>query len=476
MTTGENPHLEAVLQRIDADLDASLERLFELLRIPSISTDPAYAPECRRAAEWLAADLTGLGFEARLVETPEAPGGQPMVVAHLSRAAGAPPAPMRALFYGHYDVQPVDPLALWDHEPFAPQLEERSPGRKIIRARGAADDKGQLMTFLEAVRAWIAVAGAPPIDVSVLFEGEEECGSPSLAPFFARHGAELKSDLALICDTSMWNAETPAITTSLRGMATEEVTIRCASRDLHSGYYGSAARNPIALLAEILSSLRDAAGRVTLPGFYDGVPEPTEAQRANWAGLGFDEASFLGEIGLSVPAGEADRSVLEQVSTRPTFEINGISGGYTGEGFKTVIPAEASAKVSFRLVGAQDPDKVRAAFRAYVEARLPKDCSAEFHAHGGGRPVALPADSAALKAAAAALRAEWGRDPALVGGGGSIPIAGAFKNELGMEPILVGFGLDDDQIHSPNEKYELKSFHKGARSWARILAALAAAE
>jgi len=458
--------LDAVLDRIDADLDDALERLFAFLRIPSISTDPAHAGDCRAAADWLVAELRLLGFDASRHDTE----GRPMVVAHgdaLSPEAAGP----SLLFYGHYDVQPVDPLDLWRTPPFEPRLED-GPRGKVIRARGAADDKGQLMTFVEACRAWKAVTGALPARVSIMVEGEEESGSPSLVPFLEAHREALTRDLALICDTGMYDPETPAISATLRGLMGEEIVIHAADRDLHSGMYGGAAANPIRVLARILADLHDADGRVTLEGFYDGVEEPSEAMRAQWDALGFDAGAFLGEVGLSVPAGEADRAALEQIWSRPTCEFNGISGGYAGAGFKTVIPAQASAKVSCRLVGRQDPEAVRAALRAHVEARLPADCRAEFHRHGSAPATVMNVDAPAFEAARKALSDEWGREAAFVGSGGSIPIAGRFREMLGMESLMIGFGLDDDGLHSPNEKYDLRCFHQGARSWARVLAAL----
>jgi acetylornithine deacetylase/succinyl-diaminopimelate desuccinylase-like protein len=315
--------------------------------------------------------------------------------------------------------------------------------------------------------------GGLPVSVTILFEGEEESGSPSLKPFIEAHRKELKADVALVCDTNMWDRQTPAISTGLRGLVGEEVVIKAASRDLHSGYYGSAAANPINILTRILAGLRNNDGAVTLPGFYDGVPETPPEIRMMWDGLGFSAEKFLGAIGLSVPAGERGRSILEQTWARPTAEINGIIGGYTGEGFKTVIPAEARAKVSFRLVGDQDPDKIRESFRAYVRASLPADCSAEFQPHGGSPAIRLDYTLPQLKKATAALRDEWGKETALIAMGGSIPIVGDFQKMLDMPSLLIGFAHADDQIHSPNEKYELESFRKGMRSWARILQALA---
>jgi acetylornithine deacetylase/succinyl-diaminopimelate desuccinylase-like protein len=454
--------LPDVLDWIDKHLPASLDRLFDLLRIESISTDPAYAASCRKAADWLVADLAGLGFAATARPTP----GHPIVVGHH---AGDGP---HLLFYGHYDVQPVDPLDLWEAPPFAPKVVMRD-GVEVIAARGAADDKGQLMTFVEALRAWKAVTGTLPARVSVLLEGEEESGSINLAPFLAANAEELKADLALVCDTDMWRRGHPAITVALRGLVGEEVVVTCASRDLHSGMYGGAARNPLHVLSGILAALHDADGRVTLPGFYDGVAELPADIKRQWDGLDFDAAGFLGEVGLSIPAGEAGRSVLEQIWSRPTCEVNGISGGYAGAGFKTVIPSKAMAKVSFRLVGDQDPAKVAKSFRAFVRSRVPEDCSVEFRAHGRSPGLRLPFDGPWLPRARAALADEWGKDPALVGSGGSIPVVGDFSRILGMDTLMIGYSLDDDRVHSPNEKYDLASFRGGIRSWARVLAALA---
>ena len=456
--------LDDVLSTIDADQGPALDRLFSLLAIPSISAIPAHFPDCERAADWLVRELIDLGFAASRQDTT----GRPMVVGFgKAKTRDAP----HVLFYGHYDVQPVDPLELWTTPPFEPRLADGANGQRIV-ARGACDDKGQLMTFLEACRAFRANGGLP-CDISVLFEGEEETGSPSLPAFLAKNAKTLKADLALVCDTAMWDAKTPAITSMLRGLALEEVTLTAANRDLHSGLYGGAAINPIRVLARILADLHDSNGAVTVPGFYDGVEELPEDVAEQWRGLDFDEAAFLGEVGLSIPAGEQGRSVLEMIWSRPTCDVNGIVGGYTGEGTKTVLPAKASAKVSFRLVGKQNPERIVQAFRAFVKARLPADVTAEFISHGASPAIALSTRSEAVRRAGRALEAEWGKPAALVGSGGSIPVVGAFKRELSMDSLMVGFALDDDAMHSPNEKYERTSFHKGARSWARILAALA---
>jgi acetylornithine deacetylase/succinyl-diaminopimelate desuccinylase-like protein len=458
--------IDAVLDTIDANLAASTERLFDLLRIPSVSTDPAFTAECRRAADWLADQLKGLGYAADVRDTP----GHPIVVGHAkARRKDAP----HVLFYGHYDVQPADPLALWETEPFAPRLAEGKNGKDIV-ARGASDDKGQLMTFIEACRAFEAHGGLP-CNVTFLFEGEEETGSPSLPGFLAAHKGELSEpDLALVCDTGMWNAQTPAITVMLRGLAQEEVILKGASHDLHSGMFGGPVANPIHVLATIVADLHGPDGRVALPGFYDGVQELPDDIAEQWRALDFDEDAFLAGVGLTRPGGETGRSVLEQIWARPTCDVNGIVGGYTGKGSKTVLPAQASAKISFRLVGKQDPKKILETFRAHVRERLPADVSAEFVSHGASSALQLPFGSEALNRARRALEEEWGKETALVGCGGSIPIVGAFKRDLNMDALMIGFALEDDRIHSPNEKYSFASFHKGTRSWARVLAALAA--
>ena len=456
--------LDKVLANVEDNIDGSLERLFDLIRIPSVSTDPAHAADCKRAAEWLTKELGELGFDASVRPTAR----HPMVVGHDRTGQGP-----HVLFYGHYDVQPVDPLNLWHSDPFEPKLVPQPDGETHIVARGASDDKGQLLTFVEACRAWKAVTGSLPIQVSVLFEGEEEISSPSLPPFLDTTGAELKADVVLVCDTDMWDAETPAVTTMLRGVLKEEIVISCSNRDLHSGIYGNAARNPLQVLSDIVASLRTSDGGVAVEGFYDGVTELPDAIKAQWQRLPFDDKGFLGDIGLSIPAGENGRSVLEQVWARPSCEIHGIIGGYTEEGFKTVIPAKAQSKISFRLVAGQDPETIREAFRAHVHARIPADCSVEFIDHGASAATVMPIDGDFLTKALGALTEEWEREAAVAGSGGSIPIVSAFKEKLGMDSLLIGFARFDNRIHSPNEKYDLSSFRKGIRSWARILAAFA---
>jgi acetylornithine deacetylase/succinyl-diaminopimelate desuccinylase-like protein len=457
-------HLDAVLARIDADFDNSLERLFALLRIKSISADPAFNDDCAKAARHLADDIATIGFSTEVRPT----AGHPAIVGKANGSDGP-----HVLFYGHYDVQPVDPLDLWKRPPFEPVVTDHADGRKIIVARGAEDDKGQLMTFVEACRAWKNVTGSLPLNVTILIEGEEEVGSKNFGPFLEQHKSDLVADFVLVCDTGMWDRDTPAITTSLRGLVYDEVRIKAANRDLHSGIFGGGAQNPIRVLTRILGGLHDDDGRVAIPGFYGGVKDLPPDILAQWKGLNLTAEAFLKPIGLSVPAGEKDRLLIEQVSSRPTCDINGIVGGYTGEGSKTVIPAQASAKVSFRLVEGQEPEKIRKAFRDFVTSRLPADCTAEFIDHAGAPAIALDWGMKPLAAAKRALTDEWGKDALLIGSGASIPIVADFKKTLGLDTVLIGFGLEDDNIHSPNEKYDLRSFHKGIRSWARILAAFA---
>ncbi len=454
---------ERVLARIETDFAVHQARWLDWLRIPSVSAQPAHAADCRAAAEFCRRDLAECGFSAAIRET----AGQPLVLAHHP-GPGAATAVPHLLFYGHYDVQPPEPLELWTNPPFEPAVVDGPHGKRVV-ARGAVDDKGQASMWLGALRAWVEETGGLPVPVTVLIEGEEEIGSPSLDPFLAANRDELHADVAVVSDTATWDIDTPAVTTRLRGLVYMEVRLRAAERDLHSGLFGGAARNAVNALARALAALHDDNGRVMLPGFYDGIAEPSAEQQAEWAALHYDEAAFLARIGLKHPAGEAGRGGLERRWARPTCDVNGIWGGYAGPGAKTVIAAEAGAKVSFRLVPGQEPDKVIAAFKRFMADHVPDDVKLAFDVFSSGRAIEVPRNSRFVQAARTVLGEEYGRPAVLIGSGGSIPVVESLKRLLGLDSLLLGFGLDDDQTHSPNEKFEVRNFHHGLRTHARLL-------
>ncbi len=456
-----------VLERVDADLNAALERLMTFLRIPSISTDPAFKADVDAAADWLVDDLQSIGIPAEKRATP----GHPMVTGQIGADLDADVP--HVLFYGHYDVQPVDPLEQWNTPPFEPELQD-TPNGQVIRGRGASDDKGQLMTFVEACRAWKSVHGSLPCRITFFFEGEEESGSPSLVPFLKEHADELKADLALVCDTSMVARGVPSISSQLRGMLKDEFTIIGPRIDLHSGHYGGPGLNPLRELSKIVASFYDEdTGKVAVEGFYEGVQEVPEDQLRQWQNCGFDEGEYLGSVGYSKPHGETGYSALEQQWARPTLEVNGLWGGYNGAGSKTVIPSEAHCKITCRLVGDMDPTALRSKIRKHVEARLNKDAKVVWDNDMEGSPASvMNLERPEFEKARGALSDEWNREAVFAGMGGSIPVVGYFKTVLGLDSMLVGFANEDDAIHSPNEKYDVQSFHKGIRSWVRILDAL----
>ncbi|MCH8165766.1 MAG: dipeptidase [Planctomycetes bacterium] len=443
-----------------------LEELKDFLSIPSISTLPEHRPDIERASEFVAEKLRGAGLE-KVERIPTE--GHPLVYGEWMGAPGKP----TVLCYGHYDVQPPDPIDMWDSGPFEPTIADGPHGRRLI-ARGAVDDKGQLMTFIEAFRAWQAVHGALPVKVTVLLEGEEESGSPSLEPFLEANKEALAADVCMISDTGMWDIDTPAITYMLRGLVYVEVALHGPSHDLHSGMYGGAVINPANELTRILGELKDERGLVQIPNFYDDVLELSDAEADQWANLGFDEAAFLASAGLRTPVGEAGRSSIERIWSRPACDINGIWSGYTGQGAKTIIPARASAKLSFRLVPQQDPHKIYDGLVTFLNRRTPPDCRWEFKSHGGSRAVRVGTESPYLEAAMRGLESTFGRKPVLMGCGGSIPVVGSIQRILGFDSLLVGFGLEDDRVHSPNEKFELRCFEMGMKSQAAILSEFAA--
>jgi len=462
-------HLQQVLEAVDAGLPASLERLFELLRFPTVATDPRHHGDCKKAAAWLKGETETMGFATSLRDTT----GQPVVLAKYA-PEGLPSHAPHILFYGHYDVQPADPIELWTSPPFEPQVRKGKDGKNRIFARGASDDKGQLMTFLEASRAWLSVHGSLPFRLTVLLEGDEEGDSSHLDRFLADNRREFAADVAFICDTGLWNGDTPAIETSLRGCICEEVRITGPKIDLHSGDYGGPAVNPIKVLTRILAAMYDASGRIAIPGFYDGVKPIRAELRRQWAKLKFPAKKFLNDVGLGIPSGEKGFTPLEQIWARPTAEVNGIWGGYRGAGAKTVLPSEATAKLSFRLVEGQHPRHVRKVFRDFVKARLAKDCRASFVSQGGDSSgISVDGGSKWVTAARAALADEWGKPAVLTGSGASIPVVESFKKHLKIDSLLVGFARVDDSVHSPNEKYDVECFHKGIHSWARIISQFA---
>jgi acetylornithine deacetylase/succinyl-diaminopimelate desuccinylase-like protein len=457
--------VQAVLDTLAADREAAQARLMDFLRIPSVSAQPAHAMDCRQAAGWAQQQFESIGFATRIVET----AGHPVLLAEHPGPSGQAP---HLLYYGHYDVQPAEPLELWTSPPFDPVIVQGRNGPRVV-ARGAVDDKGQVCMWMEALRAWHAVAGGPPARITVILEGEEEVGSPNLEPFLRAHADALRADIAVISDTGMWDIDTPAITTRLRGMVYAELRVRAAARDLHSGMYGGSALNPINALTAILGGLHDAEGRVQLPGFYDGVGALSPGQAAQWAALGFDEAAFLGEIGLAAPVGERGRSGLERLWARPTADINGIWGGYAGAGAKTVIASEAGAKVSFRLVSGQDPARILESFRSFVAARAPADLQTDVQCFSTAPGFEVASDNPWISTARQVLAQEYRREAVLIGCGGSIPVVESLRRILGLDTLLMGFGLSDDQVHSPNEKFDLRCFAHGAAAHARLLGAVA---
>jgi len=446
---------ETVTQYLSANRQRHLAELFELLRIPSVANTEPQA--CRQAADWLVRRLGKCGLKARSVGS----AGAPNVLASLHVGDEAP----TLLVYGHYDVQPPEPLEKWQSPPFEPAVRDGA-----IWARGANDDKGQLYAHIMAVEAWRQAGGGVPVNLRVLFEGQEETGSPGMEEFLAAHAEELSADAAVISDSEFFAENLPSITYSLRGLAYVEVTFRGPSADIHSGLNGGAVANPINALARLLAGMHDNAGRITLPGFYDDVVPLTEAQREAWETLPFDPDGYARGLGVeALGGGEAGFSVLERRWARPTLDANGIVGGYTGVGSKTIIPAEASVKISMRLVPNQDPAKIVDGFRRHVAENTPPGIRADVKLNAGARPVMIHPRSPAMEAAKAALAEAFGKDPAMVRSGASVPITELFQRLLGLDAVLMGFGLPDDNLHGPNEHYKLEHFYRGAIASAAMM-------
>ena len=435
----------------------SLQEMKQLLRIPSVSTLPEHRNDVRRAAEFLAAELKRIGMEqVELVDVPGETGetGHPLVLAEWLHAPGAP----TVLCYGHYDVQPPDPLDEWLSPPFEPVERDGN-----LYARGAVDDKGQMYMHIKALAALFeAHGGRLPLNVRVVLEGEEEVGGESIAAFIRRHPQRLKADFALVSDTEMFAPELPTLCVGLRGMIYTEVEVRGARTDLHSGMYGGAAPNPFIALAQIIAQLKDADGRILVPGIYDGLEAPSTEELAAWARLPFDEARYLAdEIGAPALTGEPGYSVMERTWARPTLEVHGMPGGFTGAGAKTVIPAKATAKISMRLVPPMQSTETFARFKQYVESLAPRGVSVEARLIHAGEAAVIGTDNPYIRAAVLALKQVWGTEPVFIRSGGSIPVVGDFERGLGIPSVMMGFGLPDDNLHAPNEKFHIANFHRG---------------
>ncbi len=434
---------------IESNRERFLGELKEFLSIPSISNEEDHKNDVRKAAEWLSAELTRIGMEnVKIFETE----GHPIVYADYLKAGNKP----TALIYGHYDVQPVDPVELWTDPPFTPVVKDGK-----IYARGSADDKGQIFMHVKSLEAHLKINKGLPINIKVIFEGEEEIGSVNLDKFISKNKDLLKSDYVVISDTSMYDKGLPSICFGLRGLCYMQIDVTGPNRDLHSGTYGGGVDNPINALANIITKLKDKDGRITIDGFYDDVVNLSKKEREEFARLPFDEKKYMKDLDVNGLFGEKGYTTIERVSARPTLDCNGIWGGYQGQGAKTVLPSVAGAKISMRLVPNQNPDKIAQLFEKYISKIAPDSVKVKVTALHGGKPSVTAIDTPAIKAAVKALKDAFGVEPVYFKEGGSIPIVNTFKEELGADAILLGFGLPDDNIHSPNEKFDLDNFYKG---------------
>lgn len=452
------------IERVDAYLekqrDAFEEQLKQLIRIPSVSAQPAHNADTRRAAEFVRDDLARMGLRAELVETP----GHPIVYAESLDAPGKP----TVLVYGHYDVQPPEPLEPWTSPPFEPTIRDGN-----LYARGATDDKGQMFTHLKAAEGWLKATGKLPVNVKFLIEGEEEVGGVNLEAYVASNKELLRCDVAVISDTSQFAPGIPAITYGLKGLAYFELRVQGADRDLHSGTYGGAVQNPLNALATILGTMKGSDGRIAIEGFYDRVRPLEDWERAEFAKLPFSEAGFQADLKVADLFGEAGYSTLERKWARPTFDVNGIWGGYSGPGPKTVLPCKAGAKFSFRLVPDQDNNEVAALVRRHIEKVCPAGVTWELEPMHGAPAVLVNNDTPWVRAAIRAIESGFGKAPVLIREGGSIPVVGLLKTQLGVDTLLLGWGQNDDNLHGPNEKFCLADFHRGIKASAHLLAELA---
>jgi acetylornithine deacetylase/succinyl-diaminopimelate desuccinylase-like protein len=444
---------EQALSYTAAHHQAQLEELKELLSIPSVSAQPQHKGDIARAAQWLVDHLLAIGMtRAKVMPT----AGHPVVYAEWMGAGQNMPT---VLMYGHYDVQPPEPFNLWHSDPFKAEVRGQN-----LYARGASDDKGQIFLHIKAVEAYLKSSGKLPVNIKFIIEGEEEIGGPNLDPFIEQNVKLLASNIALISDTGMPGPDLPALTYALRGLCYMEVEVTGPQRDLHSGSFGGAVYNPIQALAEIIVRLKDEHGHILIPGFYDRVRPLDPDERKSLAEVPFDEAVFRAEAGIPATWGEEGYTVMEQITARPTLDCNGIWGGYTGEGSKTVLPSKASAKISMRLVPDQDYEEIGRLFRDYVLKIAPPQVKVQVHSLHGGRPAMVERNSHVIQAAARALESAFGRRAVFVREGGSIPVVSTFKHVLGIPTVLMGFGLSDDNLHSPNEKFYLPNFYRGIQS------------
>ena len=443
------PYMLPIIDFIHTNRDRYVSELKHYLAIPSISALSMHDDDMRRCARWTADEMTRVGLEnARLIETP----GHPIVYGDWLHADGAP----TILFYGHYDVQPVDPLKAWDSPPFEPTIRDGE-----IYARGAADDKGQVFMHLKAIEAHLKQGGRLPVNVKLIVEGEEEIGSGNLDNFVHENKSLLAADVVVISDSAMFDRGVPSICYSLRGLVYFQIDVRGTKSDLHSGVFGGAVANPAMVLAQILAQVKDRGGRIKVPGFYDDVRTLSDEERQAWKQLPFNEKRYRQELGAPKLFGESGYTTLERVWARPTFEVNGLLSGFTGEGAKTVIPAVAMAKVSMRLVPDQEPGKIAGLFETFLAKITPKSVEVKLTRMHGGRPWITEPDNPYVRAAARAIEQGFGKSPVFCREGGSIPVVSTFQQELGIPTVLFGVGLPDENAHAPNEKLDLGNFHGG---------------
>ncbi|OLC79831.1 MAG: peptidase M20 [Acidobacteria bacterium 13_1_40CM_4_65_8] len=441
--------MDKIIDFINVNRDRYLEELKALLAIPSISALPQHAADVKRCADWCADQMRRIGLQnVRLIDTP----GNPVVYGDWLGADGAP----TILFYGHYDVQPVDPLELWESPPFEATIRDGE-----IYARGSADDKGQVFMHFKAIEAHLKQNGRLPVNMKIILEGEEEVGSANLDDFIRAHKSELGANVVVISDSPMFDRGIPSICYGLRGLVYFQIDLRGSKTDLHSGSFGGAVANPAMVLAQVLAQMKDRGGRVKIPGFYDDVVPLTDEERKAWASLPFNEKKFKKDFGIPKLFGESGYTTLERIWARPTFEINGLLSGFTGEGAKTVLPAVSMAKVSMRLVPNQHPDKIAKLFEDYVTKITPKTVALNITRMHGGKPWMTSYDNPFVQAARRAIEKGFGKTPVFTREGGSIPVVSTFQEELGLPSVLFGVGLPDENAHAPNEKLDVSNFHNG---------------